>query len=102
MNIPLINNDILSFPHPFSPKNQYKDTNLQDQNIQEKAFESLVGQAKASNYSSVAQPQQALPPSDGDSFKVFVRSRPLDQKERNLINPKKRLNILKKQDNMVI
>jgi hypothetical protein len=35
-------------------------------------------------------------------FQVFVRARPLNQKELAYANPKKRLNILKKQDNMVL
>ena len=102
MNIPFTHNDILSIPQPFSPKRQTNYNNSQNKNIQEKAFGSPPISVKASNYSSGAQPHHASPSNDSDSFKVFVRWRPLDQKERNLNNPRKRLNILKKQDNMVI
>lgn len=39
--------------------------------------------------------------SETAAFQVFIRTRPLNQKELAHANPKKRLNILKKQDNMV-
>ena len=37
-----------------------------------------------------------------ECFQVYVRARPLNQKELAISNPKKRLNIIKKQENMVI
>lgn len=41
-----------------------------------------------------------LDPSES-SFKVYVRSRPLNQKELLSETPKKRLNIIRKHENMV-
>lgn len=43
---------------------------------------------------------KTLPSSD--CFKVFVRHRPLSQKERTTSNPSKRLSIVKKEDQIVI
>lgn len=37
-----------------------------------------------------------------NNFQVFVRVRPLNSKEISLGNPKKKQNIIKKQENMVI
>jgi len=42
---------------------------------------------------------QEEPAEQGESFKVFVRVRPMN--ERELAHPKKRLKILKVQDNLV-
>ena len=39
--------------------------------------------------------------SETDAFRVYVRARPLNSREQNSIEPEKRANIIKKEDNMV-
>lgn len=50
---------------------------------------------------SVIEPRPANLSTDSDCFKVYVRYRPLSQKERNSATPNKRLSIVKKEDQMV-
>ena len=50
---------------------------------------------------SITDPSLQLPESNESPFKVYVRCRPLNPKENNCDNPKKRLNIIRKHENMV-
>lgn len=59
---------------------------------------SMMSNTSLSNPSLALDQEQ---PGQESTFKVYVRCRPLSMKELQNENPKKRVNIIKKHDNMV-
>lgn len=104
MNIPLINNDVI--PKREKPAVQLSSQRGDqiDRSISEKSKNYSASREyppRSPNQKSNLTSLQQINPPEPDSFRVFVRYRPLSEKEKNAANPKKRLHIVKKEDQMV-
>jgi hypothetical protein len=99
MNVPLLNSDVINSYRSHSPSKAkqiiYEKSPTQMMNTMSKEMEfpkPMIG---------IGNETRKINPSDSETFKVFVRARPLDGKESKGLNPKKRTMITKKEDNMV-
>ena len=100
MNVPLVNSDIINSNRSVSPRMNRKTTNL-ERSPNEPRLAVIKEKDSIKNTNMPTNPSSKLKNNDPDTFKVYIRARPLDNKELKSSNPKKRTSIIKKEDNMV-
>lgn len=102
MNIPIISNGVAYQPRSGSPRvNVNRQHNERSPNEKRPAKYSHSTSRKPSQPSitnSLGKPTLQYEP---DAFKVYVRARPISEKELSSAEPSKQVNIIKKEDNIV-
>jgi len=100
MDIPLVNSDIhgRSSNGPFSLSKE-SSPNRFPRPINDSTINNSQYQTFNNNTLSPSMPQSSC--DENDSFKVYVRIRPLNNKEQGSRNAKRRLTVTKTEDNMI-